>query len=89
MSSLEKVRPCSKPLFLSQKMEQKLQAEHYQPLKPRSMTAPGQVYSCSSGPYLPEKKMPSTAAKATSRSAKLPLHHNANVRGDRVQVSGS
>ena len=43
MSSFEKVRPGIKPLFLSQKMEQKL----------------------------PEKKMPSTAAKATILSPKL------------------
>ena len=43
MSSLEKVRPCMRPRFLSQKMLQKL----------------------------PLKKMPSTHAQATSRSAKL------------------
>jgi len=41
MSSFEKVRPGISPLFLSQKIEQKL----------------------------PEKKIPSTAAKATSLSA--------------------
>ncbi len=43
MSSLEKVRPCMRPRFLSQKTLQKL----------------------------PLKKMPSTQAHATSRSAKL------------------
>jgi hypothetical protein len=41
MSSLEKVSPCIRPRFLSQKIEQKE----------------------------PEKKMPSTHAQATSRSA--------------------
>ena len=55
MSSLEKVSPCIRPRFLSQKMEQKE----------------------------PEKKMPSTHAHATSRSAKddsLPGQHGCQAR---------
>jgi|TARA_B110000305_G_C19317168_1_gene577073 hypothetical protein len=53
MSSFEKVRPGMSPLFLSQKMAQKL----------------------------PEKKIPSTQAKATSLSAKeasSPIHLKAH-----------
>ena len=72
MSSLEKVRPCKSPRFFSQKMEQKLQAHQLLSTasysKPRQW--PGTPPHTLGSTYLPEKKMPSTAAKATSRSAK-------------------
>ena len=76
MSSFEKVRPGINPLFLSQNMAQKLTAKPNELKKIFMMQSlikqvkQGLLHiGFTSDNYLPEKKIPSIQAKATSLSA--------------------